>query len=378
MTIARTTLALAPARPTAREAGACPRVPRRERLLRTAGLYGRGAAEAIAETLWPTRCAVCDTPGEVLCAPCSLNLSHIDWWRACPRCGAPFGRVQCSECNDVLMSVAGRDEPPFDACTSAVAFDDAAARIVRTWKDAGERRLAGAMATLMAPMAPPSWLADHPCIVPVPATAAARRRRGFDHGEELAQALADRLGLAVAPVLARPRSRDQRALARRDRLANMEGRFIPLPGASAFPSVILVDDVYTTGATLFAATDAVRVAGAATVRCLTFARVWYPPRLASTSAPSEAILARKTRLMHRGVFFGRGCRRAPTGRKKATGRRPAAFAYRLDTACYMVRSRCFWGAALAASESSATSTEMLCLMGFQLHFFTSATSAMGI
>ncbi|MFQ9179366.1 MAG: ComF family protein [Eggerthella lenta] len=80
--------------------------------------------------------------------------------------------------------------------------------------------------------------------------------------------------LAVAPVLARPRSRDQRALARRDRLANMEGRFIPLPGASAFPSVILVDDVYTTGATLFAATDAVRVAGAATVRCLTFARVW--------------------------------------------------------------------------------------------------------
>ena len=86
--------------------------------------------------------------------------------------------------------------------------------------------------------------------------------------------LADRLGLAVAPVLARPRSRDQRALARRDRLAKMEGRFIPLPGASAFPSVILVDDVYTTGATLFAATDAVRVAGAATVRCLTFARVW--------------------------------------------------------------------------------------------------------
>ena len=109
---------------------------------------------------------------------------------------------------------------------------------------------------------------DSPCIVPVPATAAARRRRGFDHGEELAQALADRLGLAVAPVLARPRSRDQRALARRDRLANMEGRFIPLPGASAFPSVILVDDVYTTGATLFAATDAVRVAGAAT--CLLY------------------------------------------------------------------------------------------------------------
>ena len=43
-------------------------------------------------------------------------------------------------------------------------------------------------------------------------------------------------------------------------------------------------------------------------------------------------------------------------------------------ACYMVRSRL----ELAASENSATSTEMLCWMGFHLHFFTSATSAMGM
>lgn len=236
--------------------------------------YGRGAAEAIAETLWPTRCAVCDTPGEVLCAPCSLNLQHIDWWRACPRCGAPFGRVQCSECNDVMLASSGREEPPFDACASAVAFDDAAARIVRTWKDAGERRLAGAMAALMAPMVPPSWRAEQPVVVPVPATAAAVRRRGFDHGAELAAAVASCLGLDAVPLLAPPRARDQRALARRGRLANMEGRFIPLPGASAPPSAIVIDDVYTTGATLFAAADAVRAAGARTVRCLTFARVW--------------------------------------------------------------------------------------------------------
>ncbi len=44
------------------------------------------------------------------------------------------------------------------------------------------------------------------------------------------------------------------------------------------PAVIVVDDVYTTGATLFAATDAVRVAGATIVRCLTFARVGVAPR----------------------------------------------------------------------------------------------------
>ncbi|RNM38979.1 ComF family protein, partial [Eggerthella sinensis] len=54
---------------------------------------------------------------------------------------------------------------------------------------------------------------------------------------------------------------------------NMDGRFTALPGATAPPSALIVDDVYTTGATLFAASDAVRAAGARTVRCLTFARV---------------------------------------------------------------------------------------------------------
>lgn len=274
--MASTATSTAPAQPLRPHGPASARsvAVRRSRAVRTAELYGRGVADAFAETLWPTRCAVCDVPGEVLCGSCALNLQYIDWWRACPRCGAPFGRVQCSECNDVMLNAVGREEPPFDACACAVAYDENAARIVRTWKDAGERRLVDAMAALMAPLVPPSWRAERPVVVPLPATAAARRRRGFDHGEELACAVAARLELDVAPVLARPRSRDQRALARRGRLANMEGRFVLLPGASAPPSAIIVDDVCTTGATLFAASDAVRAAGALTVRCLTFARVW--------------------------------------------------------------------------------------------------------
>ena len=44
----------------------------------------RLASEALLETLWPTRCAVCDEPGELLCGPCRLGLPYTDWWRACP------------------------------------------------------------------------------------------------------------------------------------------------------------------------------------------------------------------------------------------------------------------------------------------------------
>ena len=112
----------------------------------TIALYGLGAAEALAETVWPTRCAVCDAPGEPLCEHCRTALRYVDWWRACPRCGAPFGRLQCCECNEVMLTAIGRRRPAFDGMTAAVTYDDAAARIVRSWKDGGERRLAARLA----------------------------------------------------------------------------------------------------------------------------------------------------------------------------------------------------------------------------------------
>ena len=185
-----------------------------ERAFERALAYGEAAGTALAETLWPTRCAVCDTPGEAVCQACLRSLPYLDWWRACPRCGAPFGRVQCSECNPVTMAALDRHELPFDACASAVVYNDATARIVRAWKDAGERRLVETLADLMASVTAPSWRAERPTIVPVPATAAALRRRGFDHGADLARALAERLSLDEIPLLARPRSFDQRSLAR--------------------------------------------------------------------------------------------------------------------------------------------------------------------
>ncbi len=235
--------------------------------------YARGVGEAVAETLWPTRCAVCDTPGDLICQRCLLHLRYIDWWRACPRCGAPMGRLQCCECNSVMMQALGRDEPAFDAMASVVEYDEAAARIVRAWKDGGERRLGAVMARMMANAMPAAWRAGCPVITPVPATAAALRRRGFDHTAELARVLARRMGITYAALLARPRTHDQRALGRQGRARNLSGSFQVARGAKVPPFVLLIDDVCTTGATINAASDALRAGGAETICCLTFARV---------------------------------------------------------------------------------------------------------
>ncbi len=228
--------------------------------------------EALAETLWPTRCALCDAPGLPLCPTCRRQLPFIDALTACPRCGAPYGLVQCTECTGVMTASAGYDRFPLDAMASAVVLTGRSRRLVTTYKDQGEQRLAHDLAALMAPYIPPSWYQNAPALAYIPATGAARRRRGFDHGALLAQALAQETSLPVAPLLAVPSHRDQRLLTRRERAANASNSLSVVPGASVPSALIIIDDVCTTGSTLYAAATALRHAGADALYGLTFAR----------------------------------------------------------------------------------------------------------
>lgn len=160
---------------------------------------------------------------------------------------------------------------PFDACVSAVHFSGATGQIVRVFKDQGEQRLAGDMADIMCRALPPNW--NYEAVTFVPATLSAVRYRGYDHAELIGKALASLLGIECVPVLERPRTRDQRKLGAAARIANLAGSFSPKQHALEHDSWLLVDDVFTTGATLCAASQALRSAGARRIGCLSFARV---------------------------------------------------------------------------------------------------------
>jgi predicted amidophosphoribosyltransferase len=220
--------------------------------------------EDFAELLFPTRCSGCELPGAVLCDACRAELPRIDPQGACPRCGAPFGYLTCTECWNRAWS--------FSAALALGEFEPPLARAVVLHKDAGERRLAAVLGVLLAEQIDACWLGWADAVTFVPATRAALRRRGFDHGRAIASVIATELGLPLAETLARSDARDQRSLGRGARASNAAGSFSAL---GEMPRrVVLTDDVFTTGATFDAAATVLLDAGVEDVRVAAVARTW--------------------------------------------------------------------------------------------------------
>jgi ComF family protein len=166
---------------------------------------------------------------------------------------------RCAECSGRRLA--------FASARAAVLYDETVRTLVAAWKERGLRRLAGVAADLVAEVVPRPH-AD--AIAFVPPDAERLRRRGHHPAAALARELAARWELPVARALTRPRGSDrQRGLSIADRRRNVRGAF----RATEPPArVVLVDDVYTTGATAGEAARALRRAGAKRVDVITLAR----------------------------------------------------------------------------------------------------------
>jgi len=182
----------------------------------------------------------------------------------CALCGAPtvWPVSRCRECTGRRLA--------FASARAAVVYAGPARALVAAWKERGLRRAASLAGELLAE-AVERPAAD--VITYIPPDPNRLLRRGHHPAERLARELGMRWGLDAAPLLARrpgaPRPR-QAELERSDRLRNVRDAFVADSGAHG--AVVLVDDVYTTGATVAAGAAALRRAGSARVDVVTFAR----------------------------------------------------------------------------------------------------------
>lgn len=188
---------------------------------------------------------------------------------ACGRSCRPQA-VLCTRCGRRLAAarpLLGRGPAGLDRAWSSASHEGVARDLVAALKFRRLLPVADLMADRIQWLAPAHMLSG--TIVPVPPAPSRLRRRGFDPAGELAGALAERLAIQPEPCLVRSGGSRQVGRRRAERI----GHPPRIRAIAAAPrSVILVDDVLTTGATLTACARALRSAGAVRVVAVTFAR----------------------------------------------------------------------------------------------------------
>jgi ComF family protein len=233
-------------------------------------------ARGLIDLVLPPQCLACARPVTregALCAGCWSKLRLIER-PYCEQLGTPFAYDLGA---GALSAEAIADPPPFGRCRAVAAFDDIARQLVHGLKYRDRLELAHWMADWMR-RAGADLLAEADIIVPVPMHRRRLWSRRFNQSAALARAIAvksDRPAGLTALERVRP-TRQQVGLTANERDKNVRGAFRVPEGerlAVAGRRVLLVDDVYTTGATVKAATRALIRGGAASVDILVFARV---------------------------------------------------------------------------------------------------------
>lgn len=224
---------------------------------------------------FPAQCLACD--GRVLehgtlCPACWQAMTFLSAPQ-CARCGLPFeyalGPEAC--CGECL-----REMPPFATARAVLRYDDASRALILKLKFQDNTTLAPYLGAWLA-RAGAEALPRTELIVPVPLHYWRFVKRRYNQAALLARALSRHNGAPVLPdALKRIRATaPQTGLSAKERIKNVRGAFLVHPRRAeriSGKNILLIDDVYTTGATLRACTKALLKAGAREVNVLTLAR----------------------------------------------------------------------------------------------------------
>ncbi|HEX2741932.1 MAG TPA: ComF family protein [Rubrobacter sp.] len=220
-------------------------------------------ASALADLFFPLRCVGCGRrSSDLLCRTC-FDALPIVGRPVCERCGLPtaFETFVCEECKNVDFG--------FESARAPLKYAGVGKEIVHALKYRGYRSVVEKLAApLMLQVLEDSRF---DAVVPVPLHRARRRKRGFNQAELLARGVAEKINATVSDTLKVVRTtRDQVELSAAQRRANVAGAYTarnPLSGR-----VLLVDDVFTTGATMSACAATLVEAGAKEVHALSLCR----------------------------------------------------------------------------------------------------------
>lgn len=239
----------------------------------------------ILDAIFPPRCAGCRTwSEEIFCPCCQKNLQMVAA-PLCACCGKPFDALakvspgsHCADCRDNRYHPA----PQLDVRRAPYEYSGPIREAIHSLKYRGKTALAAPLAELLweysqSQTQPAIPVEDVSLLVPIPLHPLRRWRRGYNQSTLLARGLSEHTGLPYAELLRRARhTLPQIELDAAHRAANVRDAFEidsnTLAEYSNLESVLLIDDVATTGATLEECARVLKKAGVDSVYALTLAR----------------------------------------------------------------------------------------------------------
>lgn len=240
----------------------------------------RGVTDAFTSVLFPAPCRICESvlmrAGLLpICEKCFASLQPLRG-PLCSHCGRPFVSEATLDAKTPKCFACRREIYGFEHARSYGAYTDQMVRAIGLLKYEKLKALAHWFAErLHETIEADPYLRAVDVVVPVPLHPARLRERGYNQAELIARPLARRLRLPLGPyLLVRTKPRPARLLlSRRERWLTVHGAYEMRKGAQVDNlRVLLIDDVFTTGATLDACARALKKAGAKSVVGLTVAR----------------------------------------------------------------------------------------------------------
>lgn len=229
--------------------------------------------EALLNLFFPTRpgCRLCGAKSDRdICNHCRTWLANWSEAPKCLTCGRPVWSGTCTICGN-----CSRNRPPFAMAMAAGSYEGCLKESIHRLKYQGRRDLVPVLAELMVEVARqhPGFL-ESQAVLPVPISPVRLRQRGFNQAELLARHVAKQMelpvlsGTIIKPVDTPP----QTGLSGQQRRQNLKDSFkVVSPGDITGKTILLVDDVITTGSTVSTIAEILLRAGAGNIFVITIA-----------------------------------------------------------------------------------------------------------